>query len=504
MDKAYLLGLDAGTSGCKAVVFDNRGEICGYGFSEYPVICDAPAKAEQDAADVMAKLIAVTEQAIRQSGVRRIEAISVSVQGDAAILVDNEYRPLHNAILGMDYRNTAECERLEERIGSREAFRRTGMRIHPINFIAKAMWFKNNAPEAYEKATKVMTYSEFVMAGLGGEPVIDLTMASRTMALDIHTRQWDEQLLEICGVDRAMLSDVRPSGTPCGRLSESFRQRWGLENAPLLVVGGHDQTCGAIGAGMIREGMGVDSSGTAAVFSSAFSAPRLDDAMLDAYYPCYCHAVEGLYFTFALNHTGGIVLRWFRDNIAQGTAAEAGQLSADFYDYIAKNIENSPSPVLVLPHFNGSGTPVCDMQSKGAFVGLTLSTTLEEIFKGILDGLTYELKLNIETMRSAGIALEEVRAVGGGAKSPLWLQTKADILNMPIVTLKCKEAGCLGAAILAAVGSGVYPDIESAVNSMVRVEQTYMPNAQSAARYAEKYSVYKKLYPALKSIQAQL
>ena len=504
MDKAYLLGLDVGTSGCKAVVFDHCGEIRGYGFSEYPVICDAPAKAEQDAMDVMSKLIAVTGQAIRQSGVRHVEAISVSVQGDATILVDRDYQPLHMTLLGMDYRNTAECGFLEERIGSRDAFRRTGMPIHPINSLAKILWYKNHAPEAYAKAYKAMTYSEFVMVHLGGEPVIDLTMASRTMAMGIRTRQWDAQILDACDVDKALLSDIRPSGTPCGRLSERIRQQWGLENAPLLVVGGHDQTCGAIGAGMIREGLGVDSSGTAAVFSSAFASPRLDDAMFEAYYPCYCHAVDGLYFTFALNHTGGIVLRWFRDNIAQGKARDAAEAEADFYAYIERNIKNEPSPVLVLPHFNGSGTPVCDMHSKGAFVGMTLSTSLEEIFKGILDGLTYELKLNIETMRSAGIALNEIRAVGGGARSPLWLQTKADILGMPIVTLQCKEAGCLGAAVLAAVGSGVYPDIQAAVNAMVRIEQTHMPDTQNAVRYAEKFAAYKTLYPALKSIHAQM
>ena len=504
MDKAYLLGLDAGTSGCKAVVFDDRGNIHGYGFSEYPIICDAPAKAEQDAMDVMGKLIAVAEQAIRQSGVRRIEAISVSVQGDATILVDRDYKPLHMTLLGMDYRDTAECAFLEERIGSREAFRRTGMPIHPINSLAKILWYKNHAPEAYHKAYKAVTYSEFVMAHLGGEPVIDLAMASRTMALDIRTREWDTQILGICGVDKALLSAVKPSGTPCGQLSERLRQQWGLDNAPLLVVGGHDQTCGAIGAGMIREGIGVDSSGTAAVFSTAFAAPRLDDAMFDAYYPCYCHAVDGLYFTFALNHTGGIVLRWFRDNIAQGKAKEAAELGADFYAYIERNIKNEPSPVLVLPHFNGSGTPVCDMQSKGAFVGMTLSTTLEDLFKGILDGLTYELKLNVETMRKAGIELREIRAVGGGAKSPLWLQAKADILNMPIVTLQCKEAGCLGAAALAAVGSGVYPGIEAAVDAMVRIEKTRMPQPDSVAKYAGKYAVYKTLYPALKPMQSKL
>ncbi len=504
MGKAVLLGLDVGTSGCKAVVFDESGAILGYGFSEYPVICDAPAKAEQDSADVMEKLKSVAAKAIRESGVRRVEALCVSVQGDATMLVDADYNPLVMTLLGMDYRDTAECAFLEERIGSREAFRRTGMPVHPINTLAKILWYQNNTPEQYAKAYKAVTYSEFVVAQLGGEPVIDLTMASRSMAMDIRTRQWDTALLDAVGVDSALLSDIRPSGTPCGQLRDDIRREWGLENAPLIVVGGHDQTCGAIGAGMIREGMGVDSSGTATVFSSAFAKPRLDDGMFNAYYPCYCHAAPGLYFTFALNHTGGIVLRWFRDNIAKGEAQQAAALGEDFYARMDKRSAGGPSPVLVLPHFNGSGTPVCDMQSKGAVVGMTLSTTLEEIYKGILDGLTYELRLNVEMMRAAGIRLDEIRAVGGGAKSPLWLQTKADVLGMPIVTLQCKEAGCLGAAALAAVAGGVYPDLKAAVDGMVRTERAYQPDTKNAARYDAQYEIYKSLYPALKPVQSRL
>lgn len=500
----FLLGLDVGTSGCKAVVFDKKGEIHGYGFSEYPIICDEPGKAEQDASYVFNKLIEVTASAISKSGARHIQAVSVSVQGDAVVLVDKTYKPLHNTLLGMDYRNTEECDFLEQQIGSREAFMRTGMRIHPINALAKVLWYKNHVPKLFEKTHKAMTYSDFVMTHLGAEPCIDLTMASRTMAMRLSDKEWDSEILRICGIEQDIFSKVKLSGEPCGKLAKHIAQQWGLDNQPLLVVGGHDQTCGAIGAGMIDEGIGVDSSGTAEVLSSAFKSPRLDDAMLNAYYPCYYHAVKGLYFTFALNHTGGIVLQWFRDNIGKAKVLEAAAQERSFYNYIEQNIKNVPSQVMALPHFNGSGTPVCDMHSKGAFVGLTLSTKIEDIFKGLLDGLTYELKINIETMQNAGINLNEIRAVGGGAKSKLWLQIKADILNKPIVTLKCKEAGCLGAAVLAAVGSGVYDSIPVAVQEMVDIEDRYFPDKESVKRYEDKYQVYKLLYNSLIEIHRRL
>ena len=208
-------------------VFDNQGEAIGYGFSEYPIICDEPAKAEQDASEVMKKLIEVAGQAIRQSCIQNIEAISVSVQGDAAILVDKSYHPIHFALLGMDYRNTNECTFLEEHIGSKEAFQRTGMRIHPINFLAKVLWYKNHAKDAFAQAYKVITYSEFVLVQLGGEPLIDLTMASRTMAMDIHRREWDLEILNSCGIDKMLLSKITTSGTPCGRTQQSHPAKMG-------------------------------------------------------------------------------------------------------------------------------------------------------------------------------------------------------------------------------------------------------------------------------------
>ena len=198
------------------------------------------------------------------------------------------------------------------------------------------------------------------------------------------------------------------------------------------------------------------------------------------------------------------MLRWFRDNLGFRYVQEAAVADADFYSYVERNISNTPSSVLVLPHFNGSGTPLCDMQSKGAFVGLTLSSSLEEIFKGMLDGLTYELKQNVETMRNSGIMIREIRAIGGGAKSHLWMQVKADILDMPIVTLVCKEAGCLGAAVLAAVGGRIYKDIPEAVSNMVHIEQTWMPDRDSVEKYAEKYEIYKTLYPAIKTLNTRL
>ncbi len=500
MTRKYFLGLDVGTSGCKAVVFDEKGRIEGYGFSEYPIICDAPHKAEQDAERVFEKLNDVTKQAILKSGKREIEALSVSVQGDATMPVGDGFKPLHHMVLGMDYRSQPECDIFEREIGGKAVFLKTGMPNHPINTAAKILWFKNNAPEAFDAAKWFMTYSDYITAKLCGEAVMDLTMASRSMMLDIRTQEWDEAVLQVCGIGADKLSGLTPSGSAVGKLSDTLKIEWGLKNNPVVVTGGHDQTCGAIGAGMIKPGIAVDSSGTAEVFSTTFAEPLLSDDMLNASYPCYSHAVAGLYFTFALNHTAGIVLRWYRDNLADFEKQHAEANGVDVYAYIQRNIKNVPSDVLVLPHFNGSGTPTCDVNAKGAILGLTLATTKDDLFKGLLDGLTYELRTNLETMERAGIQINEIRAVGGGAKSDLWMRTKADVINRPITTLQCKESGCLGAAVLAAVGCGYYRSIAEAAGQMVYTDKVFEPDEKNHQRYVEKYAVYKDIYQSIRGI----
>jgi sugar (pentulose or hexulose) kinase len=201
---------------------------------------------------------------------------------------------------------------------------------------------------------------------------------------------------------------------------------------------------------------------------------------------------------------GGILLRWWRDNFAGPEVAEARQRENDAYQLIDHRMPDGPSPVMFLPHLNGSGTPACDLQSKGAVVGMTLATTRHDIAKAILEGLTFELNFNLETMLSCGIRIEELAAVGGGAKSPLWLQLKADILDRPLRTLRCREAACLGAALLAGTAVGIYKGLEEAVAQTVHYEREFVPMMDRITAYSERYATYKKIYPALRVLHSRL
>lgn len=500
----HLLGLDIGTTGTKAVVFDLAGNIRGYGFQEYGVICEKPSCAEQDAEKVWEFTKVVIKQAVSQSKVKDIKSLSISVQGDAIIPVDKNIRPLHNALLGMDYRSIKQGEACARLIGERELFQTTGMRPHPMNSLTKILWFKENLPEIYEKTYKFMTYADFILAKFGAEPVIDYTMASRTMAFDLVEKKWSFVILKKMDIEVDMLSKTVPSGEVIGEINPLLAQELDLPRNVLLVSGGHDQTCAALGAGVIEENVAIDSHGTAEVVSTAFNKPMVSDAMFDGYYPCYCHVKKGMYFTFSLNHVGGILLQWYRDNFGIAEVLEAEKLGLDVYKLMETKAPDGPSPVLVLPHFNGSGTPWCDLESKGAFLGLTMATTRHDIVKGILDSLTYELRINIETMKKAGIVIDELRCVGGGAKSPKWLQIKADVTGCRVATLKVREAACLGAAILAGTAVGAYESMDAGVKQTVSLKDIYEPIDNAYALYNKKYSLYQEIYRTLESINKRL
>jgi len=500
----YVMGLDVGTTACKAIIFDLEGNIKGYSSNGYDVIIKKPNWAEQDPEKVWKTIRNVVRKVIEETRLKEIKAICVSVQGDAVIPVDKKIRPLHNAILGMDYRSIRETQLCSELIGERELFNITGMRPHPITSLTKILWFKENTKDIYKEAYKFMTYADFVNSKLGTQPYIDWTMASRTMAFDLLKREWSEYILEKVLVDKDLLSTPIPSGEIIGEISPEVAEDTGLPKGCLIVSGGHDQTCAGIGAGCIREGIAVDSHGTAEVLSTTLNEPVFNDYMYESYYPCYLHVKKDMYFTFSLNHVGGILLEWYKDNIGYFEEKEAQELGRDAYELIISKAKEGPSNLLILPHFNGSGTPWCDISSKGAILGLTLSSTRHDIAKAILDSLVYELRINMEMMRKAGIKIEEIRAVGGGAKSSIWLQIKADILGCKITTLKTREAACLGAAITAGTAIGGYSSLEEGVKIAVIPKDEYIPNPQMQQLYEERYNIYKDLYVTLKDINRRL
>ena len=499
------IGLDIGTTGCKAIVFDEEGHILGQGAREYPVLTPHPNWAEQDAEAVWQLAWDALSEAVAAAQDDPPVAMALSVQGEAVIPVDGDCQPLRTAILGMDTRTGAENDWLAERFGAEALFSRTGMPIHTVNTLPKLLWLQRNEPGVWRTADQFLLYEDFFLRHLGGRATISHCLASRTQMYDLTANDWADDILDGCSIDRGRLAPLAPGGGGIvGTLRRDLVDALGLDGEVLLVSGGHDQACASLGSGVAEAGLAMVSTGTAEIIEVAMDTPALNETLRQGDISIYRHVVPGLYLAMTLNHSGGLLLRWFRDTLCRWEIEQARATGQDAYDLILAGVPEGPTDILVLPHFSGSGTPSFDITSKGAILGLTFATTHATIAKAILEGLTFELRANVDLLREAGVTIEELHAVGGGARSPLWLQLKADVCRVPLRVPQVTEAACLGAALLAGVGAGVYPDLAMAVAQTVHLERRIEPRADSTRAYDARYRLYQQVYPTLIALQRQL
>jgi xylulokinase len=499
-----LLGLDIGITGCKAVAFSVTGEMLAQSYCEYPLYQPHPGWMELDPVEVWDAVRGVIRRVTAAIPGDPVRALSISTHGESVLPLDGQGRPLYRFITAIDTRAGEQTRWWGERLGKERLFRITGMPLHPMYTVNKLMWLRQHEPDIFAAAHRFLCMQDFFFHQLGLPPTMDYTLAARTMAFDVTRLAWSEEILALTQLDVERLSRVLPSGTTVGQVAAGVAGELGLAPGAVAVTGGHDQPCGALGCGAITGGIAMDSTGTVECVAVASPKLTLEAELVESNLPIAPHTAPNMYCILAYTSTGGGLLRWYRDNFAAAEQQEAEQTGRDVYDLILQQATPGPSPVLILPHFVGSGTPWMDPDSKGAILGLDFSKSKGQVVKGILDSVTYEIKQNLDVMEEAGIALRELRAIGGGAKSPLWLQTKADIFGKPVVAMDVSEAACLGVAILAGVATGVFPSVEAGTAQMVRVKRTYQPDMEKHERYMEKAQVFARVYPALAEINHQL
>jgi len=500
-----LLGLDIGTTGCKAIAFRHDGSILRQAAREYSVLSPHPSWAEQDAEQVWQLAWDAVRETVAGTADDSLEAMALSVQGEAIIPVDREGRALRPAILGMDTRTVEENRWLAERFGPDTLFRRTGMLLHTINTLPKLLWLRNREPEVWRRAHQFLLYEDFFLRRLTGRATISHCLASRTQMYDLSSHGWADDLLSECGIERERLALLGPDGGGVvGTLRRYLARELGVPGNVLVASGGHDQACAALGSGVVEPGLAMVSTGTAEVVEVAMETPVLNDVLRRANISVYRHVVPDLYLAMTLNHSGGLVLRWFRDRFCAPECAAARSTGQDPYDLMLAGAPEGPTPLMVLPHFSGSGTPALDTSSKGAILGLTFAADRSTLAKAVLEGLTFELRVNLDLLKDGGIAIRELRAVGGGARSDLWLQLKADICGIPLRVPQVTEAACLGAAILAGTAAGIYPGLQSAVAQTVFSHRHIQPRPETRAAYETRYQLYRQLYPTLIPLLRQL
>lgn len=500
----YLIGLDIGTTGCKAALFREDGTLLGSASREYAVNIPHPQWAEQDAEHVWTLAQEALRQVIGKTGIRDAAALGLSAQGEAVAPVDAQGRALRPMILGMDTRTDPQNHWLREKFGAKWLFEQTGMPVHTINTLPKLLWLKEHEPDLWTRAARFLLYEDFLIQKMTGQPAISACLASRTQLYDLRSGCWSERILEAVGLDPARLAPVYRPGTAIGTMKTELADSLGFVRPPLIAVGGHDQACGALGVGLTRPGLAEVSTGTAEVMEVSLAEPALNETLYRGNISVYAHAMPGLYVAMTLNHSGGLLLRWFRDVLCQEEINRARASGSDPYDLILKEASPEPSPLLILPHFAGSGTPTFDTTSKGAILGLTFATTKTDLAKAILEGLTFELRVNFDLLRAGGVKIDELRAIGGGARSALWAQLKADVLGVTVAVPRVTDAACWGAALLAGVGAGIYSDPAQAAESALHFDRRFTPDPVRSERYQERYAAYRDVYPAVAPVHSRL
>ncbi|OFW62213.1 MAG: hypothetical protein A2Z35_05670 [Actinobacteria bacterium RBG_19FT_COMBO_36_27] len=495
------IGLDLGTSGVKAVMFRSDGTVISHSYKSYNLITSNEGSLELDPNNVWESVVYVLKYiSSRYKNKTDIKTLSISSFGEAYVSIDKDGNVLSNSILATDIRGESELKSILKSIPENEIIQITGLPLSPTYSINKILWMKNNQPNIFKKVWKLLLYQDFICFKLCGETVTDYSLASRTMVFDINSKKWSKQILEAADVDPELFSKTAVAGTIIEKINRRTAQGLNLPESLVIVLGGHDQPCAALGAGVIDEGYAVDSTGTTEALVPVLYK-KLDTNVVKQYnFPCEPFVIDGVYNTMAFIHTAGILLKWFGSEFAELEKQACVKDSKNLYKYLDDRCPEEPTKLFVLPHFAGSATPSMDIYSKGAIIGLSLNTTKEEIFKAFMEGITYEMRYNIECLDKADISLKELIAVGGGANSDVWLQIKADILNKEISVTECTEAAAMGAAILSAKAIGDYDSYKEAIDNMVKTKRYIYPDEKRVLRYESMFDEYKELYFCTKEI----
>lgn len=499
MAEKLLAGLDVGSTGCKIIVYDTQGNTLGRVYRDCP-ITRAMGTHEADAQGIADTVMAVIREAAEKFP--GIAAIGVASFGEAFVLLDEHDAPLQPVMLYTDPRGEEESAQLTALLGEKDIVAIAGVKPAAMYSLPKLMWVKAHCPDVWQKVRRICLMEDYLVYLLTGRAQIDYSLAARTMAFDVHNLVWSEKLLAAAGVDPALLSTPVPTGASAGAIKPDMAAALGLNPDTLIVSISHDQVAAGIGSGVFDESCAVDGAGTVECITPVFT--RCDDQVLsDGGYSIIPYLTPGRFACYAFSFTGCSLISWTVDNLAGDARAQAAQEGRDVYSVLDAACQDKPTGLLALPHFAGAATPYMDSGSKGAILGLTLETTTADIYRALMEGVCYEMRLNAETLAAGGVRVPALRATGGGARNRMWLQMKADILGIPVTALATADAGTTGSAMLAGVACGVFADLPQAAAAMVREKETFLPRPEYQALYEPIYQRYKKLYAAVRPLMEE-
>jgi len=500
-----LLGLDIGTSACKGVLLGSDGDEIAVASTEHDLTFPQPGWVELSAETVWADVNELIRR-LAAAGYEKgdpVRALAFSVSGDEAVPVDASGRALYPCIMSMDTRTAELAAAWERTVDADSVYALTGLPFAANWPLLRLMWLRDHEPQVFASTAQLLCWEDLMVARLTGGPVTDDSVASRTMAFEIGKRGWSEEILALAGIAPSMFPGSVASGSVIGVVAPAQAAKLGLAGDVLVVAGGFDQAMAALGAGLTHPGAAVVGTGTWEALTILTANPAIAPSLRAGGYTSGCYVAGNLYYCLASNPGGGSVVRWFRDTFGAAEIEVGRRTGIDAFDMLMREVPDCPTGMLALPHFEGSYNPWMDPSSTGAVLGLRLSTSRGQVLKALLEGITFELAENIARLEAAGITIGDLRATGGGARSPVWLQLKADITGRAVTRVAVSEAGCLAAACLAGVGAGVFSSAGEAVAAVTRTAESYEPRPQVHAQYQETFARYRRLYAAVRPLASE-
>ncbi len=495
-------GLDVGSSGCKCTIFHDNGKISTYAYKEYSPE-NNNGYMELNPELVFDSVCHVIYQASKQHIGDELLALCITSFGEVGVLIDDKGNVLRNSLLYTDFRGEKQSRIFEKKLGRKEIVKRSGHIPHPMYSFSKIMWIKDNEPEIYKKADTFLQYSDFILFKLSGAKYVDWSLASRTCLFNVIEKKFDDVLLDASGIDKGIFPTPIQPGRSVAEIMPKLADELGLKKGVQLILGGQDQICAALGAGVVKSSQAVNGIGTVDCITPLFDRPIINETMADSGFSCIPYLLPDHYVTYAFNFSGGAMLKWYKDKFGMAAKSIALANNISIYNALEMQAPKEPTSLLVLPHLQGAATPYMDINAVGAVIGITIKTDTFTLYRGLLEGAAYEAKINIDALSKAGINMDRLTICGGGSRSPMWLQIRADLFNIPIDLLEVEEAGTLGAAIMAGAACGIYKDIQDGVDNLVRIKNTYYPEKKNSIIYSEQYEKYKRIYKSVKHIEGR-
>jgi len=494
----YLIGIDVGTTGSKAVLLSADGDVKASVTNEYPMYTPHAAWAEQDPSDWWRATIASIRGVMEQAAAKPADIAGIGLTGQmhGLVALDAGGQVLRRCIMWNDQRTAAQCAAITRQVGFENLLRLTGNPVLPGFTAPKIVWVRENEPEVYARIASVLLPKDYIRYCLTGGFFSDVSDASGTSLFDVGQRNWSDDMLKALNIPRQWLPEVTESPVVSARVNGEAARLCGLLEGTPVVGGGGDNAAANVGVGVIREGIVSVSLGTSGVVFAASDTYRIEpNGKLHA----FCHAVPGMWHLMGVMLSAAGSFRWYRDALGDAERAAAAASGRDVYDILTEGAGGVPAGcegLLFLPYLTGERTPHPDPDARGVFFGLSLRHGKAHLTRAVLEGVSFGLRDSLELMKDLQLPINQVIALGGGARSPLWRQILADIFATGLVTVNVTEGAPFGAALLAGVGASVYPDVATACRTVVRVSGETSPGA-AAAVYADYYPRYRSLYPTL-------